>query len=445
MSGQIAELPSSWAWRTVAEIGEVSLGRQRSPNNHAGPHMRSYVRAANITWNGWDLSDVKQMNFNPRDFQRFRLRVGDVLLNEGSGSAKEVGKPAIWRGEIDDCCFQNTLIRVQPTRCSSEYLYFYFLWLARSGGLAPETQGVNIHHIGRAGIANCRLPVPSLAQQHRIVARIEALFARTRRARADLERIAPLGAKVRRATLARVFNADDDAPIVVLGDLISRIEAGKNIRCEERRPHAGERGIVKISAVTWGRFDANAIKTAPASADLDPRSRIADGDFLLSRANTLELVGAPVIAEGVPAETYLSDKVLRLRFREPVDRWVMHFLRSPRGRSEIEQRSSGNQLSMRNIGQGALCEVPVPLPNAAVRDGATATIDRSRKAIEVAEHEAARAVALLDRLEQSILTRAFRGELVPQEVGSSDADQTPTNVHPSKTTQSQRRANRVIA
>ena len=105
-----AKLPKKWKAVSIETVGEVILGRQRSPENHNGPHMRPYVRAANITWGGWDLSDVKKMNFDRRDFEKFRLQIGDVLINEGSGSAKEVGKPAIWNGEIEDCCFQNTLI-----------------------------------------------------------------------------------------------------------------------------------------------------------------------------------------------------------------------------------------------------------------------------------------------------------------------------------------------
>lgn len=91
-------LPSGWARKKIGEIGEVQLGRQRSPKDHFGPHMRPYVRSANITWDGWDLSDVKEMNFSPEEFEVFKLKSGDVLLNEGSGSPSEVGKPAIWKG-----------------------------------------------------------------------------------------------------------------------------------------------------------------------------------------------------------------------------------------------------------------------------------------------------------------------------------------------------------
>ena len=271
------------------------------------------------------------------------------------------------------------------------------------------------------------LPLPPLSEQRRIVARIEALFIRTGRARADLERIAPLSLAYRRGALDQTFaTAADQGPTVALGSLVSAIEAGKNILCDERLPSPGENGIVKISAVTWGQFDPKAIKTAPHVAILDPRSRIANGDFLMSRANTLELVGAPVIADNVPADTYLSDKVLRLRFHEATARWILWFLRSPAGRREIEARSSGNQLSMRNIGQGALRAIPIPMPHAQYRSLAIAAIERGQECTAIIEQEAARGRALLDRLERGILERAFRGELVSQDASHDDTESPAT-------------------
>ncbi|UGY11805.1 hypothetical protein HAP48_0001435 (plasmid) [Bradyrhizobium septentrionale] len=146
-------VPPNWEWAPVSDIAGVGLGRQRSPENHTGKNMRPYVRAANITWNGWDLADVKEMNFDDADFERFRLCAGDVLVNEGSGSANEVGKPAIWQGQIENCCFQNTLIRVKPEGCTSEYIHSYFLLSALKENFVSKTQGVNIYHIGKEGLA----------------------------------------------------------------------------------------------------------------------------------------------------------------------------------------------------------------------------------------------------------------------------------------------------
>ena len=172
----LPELPSGWCWARVQDVGEVQLGRQRSPKNHTGEYMRKYLRSANITWNGLGLSDVKEMNFHPDDFERFRLRYGDVLLNEASGSQYEVGKPAIWRDEIPDCCIQNTLIRVRPSKPISKFLYYHFFWNAISGAFGNASKGIGIHHLGRQLIAQWLICVPPIEEQKEIVFRVQKML-----------------------------------------------------------------------------------------------------------------------------------------------------------------------------------------------------------------------------------------------------------------------------
>ena len=56
-----------WEKVPLSEIAEVRLGRQRSPKRAVGPNMRPYMRAANVTWNGISLHDVKEMDFTPEE------------------------------------------------------------------------------------------------------------------------------------------------------------------------------------------------------------------------------------------------------------------------------------------------------------------------------------------------------------------------------------------
>ncbi|MGR3269811.1 hypothetical protein DU478_05845 [Thalassococcus profundi] len=215
-------IPEGWKWRQVRDVGDVSLGRQRSPKNHSGPFMRPYIRAANITWRGIDTSDVLEMNFDAADFARFHLEPGDVLLNEGSGSAKEVGKPAIWHGEIEDCCFQNTVLRVKPKHCSSEYLYWYFYATALAEGFVSNTQGINIQHIGKKGLADFHIPHPPEDEQTEIVRRIEAAFDRIDRMTEEATRAAHLLDRLDERLLAKAFRGElvpqdpDDEPAEAL-------------------------------------------------------------------------------------------------------------------------------------------------------------------------------------------------------------------------------------
>jgi type I restriction enzyme, S subunit len=224
--GERSSLPASWCWVQVEAITEVFLGRQRSPKNHTGLNMRPYVRAANITWNGWDLSDVKEMNFDDRDFKKYTLRVGDVLLNEGSGSADEVGKPAIWQGGIEDCCFQNTLICVRPFEAMSEYLYFVFLHAARSKAFVEETRGVNIHHIGKERLAKFWIALPPLKEQQEIVSRIKFKFESSEEGLNQVNKARTLLERLDQETLSKAFMGNlvpqdpNDEPASVLLDRI---------------------------------------------------------------------------------------------------------------------------------------------------------------------------------------------------------------------------------
>lgn len=198
---------------------------------------------------------------------------------------------------------------------------------------------------------------------------------------------------------------------VSLGTAIRGIQAGNSFKCDERPPAEGEIGVAKVSAVSWGRYQEQESKTCLDPARVLPDLFIRAGDFLLSRANTIELVGACVIAEHVSKPIMLSDKILRIDFDGAEPRWVMHFLRSHFGRKQIEELSTGNQLSMRNIGQAALREIRLPLPPLNEQRRIVTKLEdllaRSRRAKEALDA----VPPLLEKLRQSILAAAFRGDL----------------------------------
>ena len=144
-------IPSSWARARIADVGSVRVGRQRSPEKHSGRYGTKYLRAKNITSTGLDLTDVLEMDFTPSERATYELRSGDLLVAEASGSAKHVGRAAIWRNEIPNCCFQNTLIRLRPARhCAG----------VRAPNAAPSGSNGRI----RGGSAGRRHPTPRCLQ-----------------------------------------------------------------------------------------------------------------------------------------------------------------------------------------------------------------------------------------------------------------------------------------
>ncbi|HVS12922.1 MAG TPA: restriction endonuclease subunit S [Thermoanaerobaculia bacterium] len=184
----MSQLPKAWKTVRLSDIAEVRLGRQRSPKRAQGPNMVPYLRAANVTWNGISLADVKEMDFNASEVQTYRLRSGDILLAEASGSAAEVGKPAIWRDQLPLCCFQNTLIRVRAPEEDVEYLHRHFLNDAVSGAFAASSRGVGIHHLGARSLSDWEVKLPPRPEQSRIVEALDSCLTRLDAAEAALQR-----------------------------------------------------------------------------------------------------------------------------------------------------------------------------------------------------------------------------------------------------------------
>lgn len=200
-----------------------------------------------------------------------------------------------------------------------------------------------------------------------------------------------------------------------VSDLLRAIETGKSFKCEERPPLASEVGIVKVSAVSWGEYREQESKTCMNEDCVKPSLFIQPGDFLFSRANTQELVGACVIAKRTHLRVMLSDKILRFRFADDTMKaWLLGFLRSADGRAQIESLASGNQDSMRNIGQERIGRIQVPLPPTAEQTRIVAKLEELLSDLDAGVAELKAAKKKLAQYRQSLLKSAVEGTLTAE-------------------------------
>lgn len=169
----LPELPEGWVWATIEEVGNVQLGRQRSPNKLKGLSPTKYIRAANITENGVDLSDVLHMDFNEEERETFYLQQGDILLTEASGSPEHVGRPAIWKGPERMYCFQNTVLRFSPKGITSTFSYFSFMSMQKLGVFRKLSAGVGINHLSAGKFSRLPIAIPGIQEQETIVSLLD--------------------------------------------------------------------------------------------------------------------------------------------------------------------------------------------------------------------------------------------------------------------------------
>ncbi|MEK6321014.1 MAG: N-6 DNA methylase [Acidobacteriota bacterium] len=153
----------------VRETGLVQLGRQRAPKYQTGISTKPYLRVANVFDGFLDYSDVLRMDFDYGDFETYRLRAGDILLNEGQ-SRELVGRCAIYDGGIEECCFQNTLIRYRAgDPVLTEYAFTFFQYCFHFGIFAAiSSQTTSMAHLGAERFGSLSMPVPPKVEQKRI-------------------------------------------------------------------------------------------------------------------------------------------------------------------------------------------------------------------------------------------------------------------------------------
>ena len=156
-TAELPRLPDEWCWAKAEQLGDVQLGRQRSPKNRSDKFATTYIRAANITESGIDVKDVLDMEFLPGEQETYRLHVGDIVLSEASGSPDQVGKPAVWNGELEKCCFQNTVIRLRPRGMPSSYPLTVFRHYYANGVFARTAGGVGIKDARKNNLSKCYL------------------------------------------------------------------------------------------------------------------------------------------------------------------------------------------------------------------------------------------------------------------------------------------------
>ena len=277
-----------------------------------------------------------------------------------------------------------------------------------------EAQGsTNYAAIRPTDVLSYRMPLPPLPEQRRIVARIEELAvdiqtASRLRQEAEAESVALI------ASTRRSLIGDSPAPDwVSVRQFVVEIESGRSPQCEPRPAIKDEWGVLKVGAVSFGAFDERENKALPVGSPIERRYEVRSGDFLMSRANTTELVGACAILGKTRPRLLLSDKTFRFHFRretEIVPEWVDHVFKSPALRQQIERGASGTSPTMKNISKDKVLSLLVPPHSSEQQRIVVSRLNGLRTHVARLTGLQTESAAELDALLPAILDRAFRGE-----------------------------------
>jgi type I restriction enzyme, S subunit len=216
----------------------------------------------------------------------------------------------------------------------------------------------------------------------------------------------------------------DDLPehwvVSRLGQLITPIEQGWSPQCDSQPAEDYEWGVLKVGCVNRETFDGTQNKKLPSALEPIPGLEIKDGDILVSRANTRELLGLAAVAVRPREKLILCDKLFRFRPKHQLanHHFLVSVIRQRTSRAQIESSTNGASDSMQNIGQGVIRNLLLSLPPLEEQLRVVTAISEQAKSINAAISQAQSEMSLLREYRTRMTADVVTGKLDVREAAA---------------------------
>lgn len=472
MSLEQTELPNGWVWVRIGQLGEIVTGStppKKDPVFFGG--NIPFYKPTDLDV-GYEVVDSREYLSELGASQSRVLPALSVLVTSIGAT---IGKTGLARKQ----CATNQQINaiILPEHYISPHWFFWMISSPKGQQMIIENaSATTLPIINKSRFSELTLPVPPLNEQHRIVAKIEALKARSQRVKEALEAIPPLLDQFRQSVLAAAFRGDltadwreknpDVEPASVLleqirekrknrtegkskkstdfglpetkieqlpripdswhwiyfGELITSIRSGSTAVPQDI---VSDYPILRSSSVRPGSVDFEDIRYLTKDQSLNEDNFLCEGDVLFTRlSGSLDYVANCAVVRDLKDHCIqYPDRIFRAKL---IDTKYSNYselcFASPLLRTLITgnaKSSAGHQ----RISMGAITEAPIPLPPLLEQQEIVRRVHSLWKTTNQLETNYQEAEAYIDQLDQSVLAKAFRGELVPQ-----DPNDEPTSV-----------------
>ena len=160
------EIPESWVWTRLGNIFQHNTGKALNGSNQKGVFY-DYITTSNLYWNSFVLDKLRSMPFTNEELDKCTVQKGDLLVCEGG----DIGRSAIWNYDYD-IRIQNHIHRLRAYTSICTMFVYYTLYLYKHIGLIGG-KGIGIQGLSSNALHKLLLPLPSIAEQKRIVDKVE--------------------------------------------------------------------------------------------------------------------------------------------------------------------------------------------------------------------------------------------------------------------------------
>ena len=166
---KLFDIPENWMWVRLGDLFQHNTGKALNSTNRDGTSL-TYITTSNLYWNKFELESLKEMFFTDTEVEKCTVKKGDLLVCEGG----DFGRAAIWESD-ENIRIQNHIHRLRAYSAVCTKFFYYLFYLYKHAGWIGG-KGIGIQGLSSKAIHVIVFPLPPLAEQKRIVAKIEELL-----------------------------------------------------------------------------------------------------------------------------------------------------------------------------------------------------------------------------------------------------------------------------
>ncbi|MFS1934391.1 restriction endonuclease subunit S [Vibrio splendidus] len=438
----MSQLPKGWIEIT---IGDVLQPQSDGKLLHQGWSPKCHTEAADSDdWgvlkttaiqDGFFLEEHnKKLPEDKQPRERIEVNPGDLLMTN-AGPRARCGITTLVQDVRPKLMLSGKMYRM---RFNQNYIYPRFIEAslrsekvraeidARKTGMSES--GLNLT---QARFLTVPFRLAPLNEQIRIAHKLDSILAKVDKAQARLDKVPAILKRFRQSVLAAATSGE-----LTKGE-VAQSEAWENVKLldvVEAKPRNGKspKGVdfdtgiknLTLSAITPGYFVENKFKFVDLDVPYDSHLWLKNQDILIQRANSIEYVGVSALYEGEDDQYIYPDLIMKCRANERVlSKYLYYALSSEPVRKYFRDNATGTTGNMPKINQAVVSAAPINLPKIDEQKIIVDKVESLFKKADKVEKQYLGAKTRLDRLTQSILAKAFRGELVPQDPNDEPAEQ----------------------
>lgn len=407
-------LPRGWAWTALISVAKLGTGHtpsRKHPEYWGGDVPWIGIRDAGAHHGGVIWDTTQHINQLGLDNSSARLLPKDTICLSRTASVGYVVKMGRDMATSQDFVTWS---------CSDAILPDYLLkaLLAEGADIKRFGEGSTHTTIYFPELKAFHIALPPQAEQRQIVAKIDSLSVKSRRVRNHLDHIPLLVEKYKQAILATALSqAGEQGEYVPLAEAIASTFYGPRFAKEAY----GSEGVVTLRTTDFDDDGNVRLKSPPlvrvSVAELS-KWGLVDGDLLVTRTGSIGkcAVYSQSIGPALPSAYLIR---VRLRLERVRPRYVLLFLLSNSGQQQLGLGITA--VTQPNINASVIERLELPIPDLDTQDRIIRNIETAFAWIDRLACEANSARNLIDHLDQAILAKAFRGELVPQATNNEPA------------------------